>query len=113
MLFVTQPKLQIMCLHFLRQLHRLHPVRGEMVNVTAITVVPVSLRSSYQYVLCVCNVCVVGCGPVWVRSVRVRVCLVCVVKVCQRCVSTRLRVYRQNARVLCDTGVLPAHTEAS
>ena len=55
-LFVAQPKLQIMCLHVLRQLHRMLLVIGQMVNVTAITVVPVSLLSSYQFVLC--------CGPV-------------------------------------------------
>ena len=56
---------------------------GQMVDMTAITVVPVSLLSSYQYVSCVCSVsvCVVLCVVLWpcvfcVRSVRVRVCLV-------------------------------------
>ena len=40
-LFVTQSKLRIMCLHVLRQLHRLHFVQCQVINVTAINVVPV------------------------------------------------------------------------
>ena len=67
-LFVTQPKLQIMCFHVLRQLHRLLLMWGQMVNVTAITVVPVSLLSSYQYVLCCGPVCLCpccACSCVW------------------------------------------------
>ena len=72
-----------MCLHVLRQLHRLLLVWGQMVNVMAITVVPVSLLLSYQYVLCVqcvsvCLYCVLCCGPVCVRSVCVGVLWPCV-----------------------------------
>ena len=87
-----------------------------MVNVTAITAVPVSLLWSYQYVFlcvqCVSVVCCVVALCVWpfcvcwcvvtlcpVLCVFVCVCFVCVVKVCQRCVrvfacvdSKRLRV---------------------
>ena len=37
----TQPKLGILCLHVLRQFHRLHFVYGTVINVTAINVVPV------------------------------------------------------------------------
>ena len=64
MLFVTQPKLQIMCLHVLRQLHRLLLVWGQMVNVMAIAVVPVSLPLSKCVVCVQCAavcVCVVSC----------------------------------------------------
>ena len=40
-LFVTQPKLRTVCLHVLRQFHRLHFLLCQVINVTAINVVPV------------------------------------------------------------------------
>ena len=39
--FATEPKLRMMSLHVLRQSHRLLFVNGQVINVTAITVVPV------------------------------------------------------------------------
>ena len=117
-----------MCLHVLRQLHRLLSVWGEMVNVAAITVVPVSLLSSYQHVLCVQCVCaVLCCGPVcvWPFCVWSVLCCesvsalcLCVFGLCVLIQNVSVCRFKTspclpaNARVSCDTGVLPVNTEA-
>ena len=96
-LFVTQPKLRTMCLHVLRQ-----SPECQVINVT-ITVVPVSLLSSDQYVLCVQCVsmgelcCVLCCGLVYV-CVGVLVSVLCMF-VCVFVFGVCLRVQIQNASV--------------
>ena len=73
MLFATQPKLRILYLLVLRQFHRLHFVWGQVINVTAINVVPVLTE------VCVCVSVVRFCVCVGrVHVLCVFVCPVCV-----------------------------------
>ena len=51
----TQPKLRILCLHVLRQFHRLHSVYGQAINV-------LSCVSVICIMLCELSCCVMRCG---------------------------------------------------